>query len=392
MAPSGKPRDDVRRSRPMTRGKRGTVAALVFAMVVPAGACTLAGGNGDTCQAGTSEVPHLQELTQAEAAAYEGRLGEQPDDMLARTSLILHYALTRYRGQTDEGMYAGRAHAQHLAWVVRHAPDAAVLDNVAANFVSKEYSPGEYAAVKDAWQSQLDRQPRNTSILENYAQFLANNEDERSRELLRAAESLEPLNPMWASKLGASYLRAAMSPAWEAEHPSAALEALRAYDRAYALHAKEEVPSLVLTGRAWAAFIAERHALAEAHANDALRAASDATWSRGDLIHHGHTILGRLALADDEVGEAKAHLLGSGRTSGSPVLGSFGPRMGLALELLERGEFEVVGAYLELCSAFWDSDRLDAWQATVAAGEVPDFGLNLTYYRPPKRSRSRGTD
>lgn len=63
--------------------------------------------------------------------------------------------------------------------------------------------------------------------------------------------------------------------------------------------------------------------------------------------------------------------------------------MGLALELLERGEFEVVGAYLELCSAFWDSDRLDAWQAALAAGEIPDFGLNLTYYRPPRVAQPR---
>ena len=53
--------------------------------------------------------------------------------------------------------------------------------------------------------------------------------------------------------------------------------------------------------------------------------------------------------------------------------------MSLAPELLDRGEFEVVGAYLDLCSEFWDDDRLDAWRATVAAGETPDFGGNLIY-------------
>ena len=99
----------------------------------------------------------------------------------------------------------------------------------------------------------------------------------------------------------------------------------------------------------------------------------------GDFVHHGHAILGRLALVRGDVGEAKEHLLASGKTPGSPVLRSFGPRMRLARELLEKGEFEVVATYLDLCSEFWDSDRLDTWRATVAAGEIPNFGTNLGY-------------
>lgn len=370
-------RSDIRRDT-MTRGKRRVVAALAFALIIPAGACSVVGHqNVDIGLTGTPEVSFVQELTPEEVATLERRLGDQPDDIHARTRLISHYAPRRYRGQAEETIHARRAHAQHLAWVVTHAPDAAVLDHAAHASVMKAISPAGYAKVKEAWRSQLDRQPRNTVILDRFARFIAIDEPEHSRELLHTAERIEPLNPKGAERLGASHLRETISSTWRADSPSAPLDALDTYDRAFALHGAEVSP-LVLIGRAEAAFIAKRYALAKSYAN-ALLAAFDQGWNAGDgdLVHQGHTILGRLALAHGDVRQAKEHLLGSGRTPGSPVLGSFGPRMSLALELLDKGEFEVVGAYLDLCSEFWDDDRLDAWRATVAAGETPDFGGNL---------------
>ena len=98
-----------------------------------------------------------------------------------------------------------------------------------------------------------------------------------------------------------------------------------------------------------------------------------------DAIHHGNTILGRVALQAGEIPEAKAHLLASGRVSSSPVLGSFGPSMLLAKELLEKGEKEVVLEYFELCGKFWKrgADKLKAWEKQTKSGGNPDFGSNL---------------
>ena len=106
-------------------------------------------------------------------------------------------------------------------------------------------------------------------------------------------------------------------------------------------------------------------------------------WSLGNRIHHGHLTLGRIALAEGNVEEAKERLLKAGATPGSPQLNSFGPNMALAKDLLERGEPDVVVRYFELCSEFWNSDRakekLAEWTEQARAGSIPDFRANLNY-------------
>ena len=82
---------------------------------------------------------------------------------------------------------------------------------------------------------------------------------------------------------------------------------------------------------------------------------------------------------DDDVELAKRHLLEAGKVSGSPQLGSFGPNMRLAADLLERGEREVVLEYFRLCASFWPRDELKDWAALVEGGRTPDFGANLIY-------------
>ncbi|TWT32512.1 hypothetical protein KOR34_42750 [Posidoniimonas corsicana] len=78
---------------------------------------------------------------------------------------------------------------------------------------------------------------------------------------------------------------------------------------------------------------------------------------------------------------AKHHLAESGKTKGSPNLGSFGPNMSLALGLLERGESDAVLAYFDQCRNFWKSggDELDRWSEQVRRGQTPGFGANLVY-------------
>jgi hypothetical protein len=107
----------------------------------------------------------------------------------------------------------------------------------------------------------------------------------------------------------------------------------------------------------------------------------DTGWNSGNNIHHGHIILGQIAVKANKIAEAKDHLIKAGKTPGSPQLNSFGPNMTLARDLLEKREKEVVLEYFELCSKFWklNRDRLDKWSADVKAGKIPDFGPNLNY-------------
>ena len=107
----------------------------------------------------------------------------------------------------------------------------------------------------------------------------------------------------------------------------------------------------------------------------ALSASYEDDWNYGNAVHHGHLILGRVALREGDTDAAKRHLFAAGRTPGSPQLDSFGPNMILAKELLAAGETEAVLKYLQLCGAFWTmgEPRLRRLAALVRDGRIPDF-------------------
>ena len=103
--------------------------------------------------------------------------------------------------------------------------------------------------------------------------------------------------------------------------------------------------------------------------------------SYGNAVQDSNQILGRIAMAEGNIDEAKKRLLASADSDGSPTMNSFGPNMTLAEELLKNGEKEVVLQYFEMCRRFWGrhSDTLDLWTEDVKSGRIPKFGANLRY-------------
>jgi hypothetical protein len=97
-------------------------------------------------------------------------------------------------------------------------------------------------------------------------------------------------------------------------------------------------------------------------------------WNYGNAIHYGHTVLGLLALRNGEVQLAVTELRESGNTLGSPQLGSFGPTMRLAKELLEHGRSQDVLEFLLQCQSFWKSGGrwLSIWEKKITRGVVPN--------------------
>ena len=138
-----------------------------------------------------------------------------------------------------------------------------------------------------------------------------------------------------------------------------------------------------LVGLARAAFDAGATDKAATYGHELLdmagRYATD--WNCGNAIYYGNWVLGRIALQPGDATQAGEYLLRAGATPGSPQLNSFGPNMKLAQELLEKGQTAVVLRYFELCAKFWklEEGKLAVWTATVKAGGVPDFGVNLHY-------------
>lgn len=138
----------------------------------------------------------------------------------------------------------------------------------------------------------------------------------------------------------------------------------------------------ITTRIAPAAFEAGEMEKAVAYSEDLLRQAGtlERNWNTGNAIHVANLVLGRVALEQGKLDDARRYLIEAGKTSGSPQLNTFGPNMLLARSLLEKGEKDVVIEYFDLCSKFWDKKpRLDGWKASIEKGEMPDFGANLKY-------------
>lgn len=96
----------------------------------------------------------------------------------------------------------------------------------------------------------------------------------------------------------------------------------------------------------------------------------------GNAVHDANLTLGRIAVREGRLDDAKRHLIESVRTPG-PRLMDYGPNMSLAKDLLEKGERQSVLDYFALCRKFWNSGRLDEWSQQVQEGKIPDFGPNL---------------
>ncbi|MGB8368306.1 MAG: hypothetical protein ACLPYZ_05815 [Limisphaerales bacterium] len=113
----------------------------------------------------------------------------------------------------------------------------------------------------------------------------------------------------------------------------------------------------------------------------ALAPSYESDWNYGNAIQDGNLVLGRIAVREGRIEEAKQYLLAAGKSKGSPQMDSFGPNMSLAKDLLEKGERDTVLQYFELCHRFWRMDygKLDDWSQEVKAGKIPNFGANLVY-------------
>jgi hypothetical protein len=104
-------------------------------------------------------------------------------------------------------------------------------------------------------------------------------------------------------------------------------------------------------------------------------------WNYGNAVQDSNLVLGRIAVKEGRIEDAKQYLLAAGNSPGSPQMDSFGPNVSLAKDLLEKGERAVVIEYFELCRKFWrmHPEQLDHWSQEVKAGKIPEFGPNLLY-------------
>ncbi|MBZ5601373.1 MAG: hypothetical protein LAO79_03620 [Acidobacteriia bacterium] len=193
---------------------------------------------------------------------------------------------------------------------------------------------------------------------------------DRGERWIAKAHELDPSNAAYRSALAQVYQReagATLDPRWKVQLLAKTIE----------LSANESQRAHFLADLASAEWDAAEDQNAQRDANAALSIARKDDYT----IHVSHTILGSAAAAHGDLAEAKQQLLDSARVKTMPA-----PRMSLAQDLLEHGQSGAVVEYLELCRAFWKSDRgfIDHFEPLLRAGKKPELLAVYNPAPPPK--------
>jgi hypothetical protein len=332
-----------------------------------------------------------RDLSPEELLRLEHQGVHQDCELAARIMLLGGYFLS-----TETAARAARA--AHINWIIRFHPNSATAGSPYA-FLHKSTEAVAYESAKQLWLQQCAAHRSDATVVGNAARFFLINEPEIAERLFREAQKLEPNNPKWQVLLAHLYSLSSRHGSEEKRSRKARqafveleiAEQIRSSHSGARPQAKSPATEILshlhsLPDRAKAAFAAGEMTIARDLAQECLALATSAELPEffqrnGNAIHVGQSILGRVALREGDVEQAKARLIESGRTKREPNLVSFGPNMSLAKDLLEKDEWEVVLEYLELCGKFWEcgSEMLNEWKEEIKRRDIPQFGANLDY-------------
>jgi tetratricopeptide (TPR) repeat protein len=313
-----------------------------------------------------------RKLTAEEVESIEKQLEQNPHDTQLRTKLLGYYSGNQFRNPS-----ARKARQRHILWLIVNSPETDVL-GIPDGTLNVHLDRDAYIQGKEGWLDHIKQKPDDLKVLAHSANFFRMYDRELAIISLQKGQALDKDNPKWYRDLGHIYSLGIIRKSSE-DKVIAAEKALEQFEIAYKLSTKSGQDAL-LQNLAKMALAANKTQKAKEYAEQMLNQ-NRAGWNYGNNIHHGNLILGRIALRSDDLEEAKKRLIKAGETPGSPQLNSFGPNMTLALELLKKGEKEVVLKYFELCLKFWKrgKDRIQKWSTDIENDELPNFRANLRY-------------
>ncbi len=305
-------------------------------------------------------------LTKDQVREHEKTLEQKTTDMQARCLLLGYYRRHSKPGSRERK----RLHA-HALWVIENRPQTPM----ARECELRPWLDGDsvYEMGKQIWLKHCESHKTDCRILSNAAKYLLLEDRLIAEKLLQQGKVLQPDNPEWSDRLAHLYDLGLDA----VDENQCANMALRERKTVYELSKKncslfnllklKRLPELALNAEQFDDAIRDSKLLLY------LSWVSLDKDYASDCKHEAHTILGRVALKLGNVEKAKVHLWKSACVSGSAILGSFGPNMKLAKELLERGETVSVLRYLDRCEQFWTSgkDRIPKWRTEIMDGDIP---------------------
>jgi tetratricopeptide (TPR) repeat protein len=301
----------------------------------------------------------------------ETKLAANPNDLSIRNQLIGYYVQGQFTSKSSR-----QAHQNHILWLIEHHPEAPVLASPLYGDLNSVLDGSAYEKAKDLWMKQVANHPKDAVFAGKAARFCLMEDSETAEKLLKQAKVLDPKNPKWREDLAELYQLKAMD-SKPGVGNSAARKALMELEKARDLTRDESEKSQFLPDLAKMAFASGDLVKARKYASDLLQKKDGNEGLRDDDsgIHFGNLILGRIALSEGKIAEAKKHLLDAARITSSQTLQITGPNMALAAELLEKGEKQTVLEYLQLCGKFWrtGAGKLARWKKEIEAGVSPQF-------------------
>lgn len=303
------------------------------------------------------------ELDTHSASSLERKLKTNSSDMSARIQLLVYYWRHSYGSEA-----MARKQLAIVTWMIQNAAEHSILSDP-CGFVDRRLNPRGYEQCKQLWLKLLRRRNCDIEVIKNAATFLRDDLRLSERLHLRAID-LQPNDPDLYRNL-AFLLRLGAR-----KNSTRMKQALAAQQQAVAKEKDSQCRRYLLDDLAEIAFDCGQWSIAR---KAAMKSVAEArryrNWYTGNAIHDGHTILGRLALADGDIKTALVHLREAAKTPGSPQLNSFGPNMILAQELLAAGERKAVISYLKACKDFWKekSRRIDTCIERIERGEIFDL-------------------
>jgi len=330
---------------------------------------------------------HGGEISPEEAKELEAALAEHPDDLWGRAVLMGYYH--RKHGDAE----ARAALEKHALWLIRNKPESIYAGSHEVQFMPQFFGKGPYTEAAAIWKEHVAKNPENPRILGNAAAFFMVSDQELTRKYLEKCAALEPANREWQSRLAASYslssMTANMLGTKTPGQPEDAKKALEAKEKELSLTTGVAIRGRLMNDLASIAFEAGDIEKARKYATDVFAGLKlERSWNDDDLVHGANTVLGRVALKENDPVKAKEYLLASLEVKDLTRLSPFGPSMTLAREMLEHGERDAVIEYMERCGKSWKKEIMKAWVDTIKAGGTPNFSF---WQLMPELPAAKGT-
>lgn len=262
-----------------------------------------------------------------EAALLEDKLRQDHMDVVTRCTLVGFYSRAKH-GRPD-------LWCNHFEWLVKTCTGEEFLSAPYVCRLPENISDEQYKQLQDCYLQKVKRNRKNANVLGNAATFIEQRNFKLAQKLLKKAVQLEPKNEKWLDLLCHSYSRQAID-----ENDIEIAE--KAFDMG------DHLLKMVKRKGLHEAYIAEHLCELAFHFNDLHRASRYIARLKKSELNvfypsRKHLFKGMLALRLGDVERAKTQLLKAGHKEDLLM------DLTLARQLQDRGEFETVMHFLELC-------------------------------------------